>query len=145
MAALVLAEGLATPNQVMAYVKAKGSAVMQSFVNKSQGRLKEFIEHARQWDGAEAGAAKERESDWNIIEQLARKTCACGNGGCAWWALAEDFFQNNGPGPWRIGVDRGLLAASLRSVIQDSLLLMENLGIFFLAVAIIRRRLEHWN
>ncbi len=84
--ALVLAEGLHSESQVIEYVQKKGSASMQVFVNKSQRRLKEYIEDAMQWSRAQATAAAERETDWGLIERLATGSCNCSRDGCcSWW------------------------------------------------------------
>ena len=118
LVSLILAEGLLTPCQVMAYVQEKGSAVMQAFVVRQQRHLKEILQEATEWQGAKAKAAAELEADWAIVERRARQTCSCGADGCVWWAAAESFFAANAPSADRPGVDRELLAATLRSVIQ---------------------------
>ena len=118
LTSLILAEGLQTPAQVMAYVQDKGSVAMQAYVNKHQRRLRESIEDAHAWDAARRTAEEEKESDWDLVVRLSQGTCSCGEGGCQWWAAAVDFFTRNRPRPGVPGVDRQLLAASLRSVMQ---------------------------
>lgn len=114
--ALVIAERLDTESQVMAYVQTKGSASMQAFVNKSQRRIKEYIEDAMQWSKAQATAVAEVESDWALIERLARGSCGCSQHGCCeWWGAAEEFFERN---RWTADV-RQALAACLRKVIVE--------------------------
>ena len=53
-----------------------------------------------------------------MVVRLSKKRCACGDGGCAWWAVAHEFFDRNAERPGSLGVDRQALAASLRSVLQ---------------------------
>ena len=57
--ALVLAEGLRTPSQVIAHVSGQGSAVMRTYVSRNQGRLEELIADAHKWDAAPKAAALE--------------------------------------------------------------------------------------
>ena len=118
LVSLILAESLTSPAQIMAYVQTKGSLVMQDFVSRQQRHLKDILAEARDWAGAEATAAGEVETDWSIVQRLARQDCACGADGCSWWAAAEAFFAANAPGAGRAGVDRQLLAATLRAVIE---------------------------
>jgi hypothetical protein len=47
-----------------------------------------------------------------LIQRLARNTCPCGEDGCLWWSLAEEFFDNN------TDIDRERLAASLRKIVE---------------------------
>ena len=118
LVSLILAESLTSPAQIMAYVQTKGSLVMQDFVSRQQRHLKEILAEAHDWAGAESTAAGEVETDWSIVQRLARQDCACGADGCSWWAAAEAFFAANAPGAGRAGVDRQLLAATLRAVIE---------------------------
>ena len=109
--ALVIAEGLGTKNAVMAFVQEKGSTAMQSFVHRNQRRLADFVSEAFEWSAAASATKAEQETDWAMIERLARGTCACGPGGCRWWAAAEAFFTRNDL------IDRLRLAAAMRKVI----------------------------
>ena len=115
--ALVVAEGLHTPEAVMSYVQEKGSVTMQSFVAKQQRRLKDYIEDAREWDKAKEQDEDNRMHDVEILQRMARKPCTCGTAGCAWWAAASGFFVNNTPSQQRPGVDRQYLAATILAVI----------------------------
>ena len=119
LTSLVLAEKLSTPAQVMSYVQSKGSAAMQAYVHKNQRRLQEAIDEAFAWEAAPRDAAQEAETDWALIERLSRDSCVCGAQGCRWWTAAEEFFAKNAERPGNAGVDRQLLAASLRLVIEQ--------------------------
>jgi hypothetical protein len=110
--ALVLSENLMTPSAVLAHVFQKGSKDMQLWTSIRQRRLKEFIQDAVDQAAAKDKAALERETEWQLIERLAKQdSCECGECGCLWWALAVEFFKNNK------GIDRERLAACLRRVI----------------------------
>ena len=111
--ALVIAEGLHTKNAVMAYVQEKGSAGMQSFVNRNQRRLDDLVSEAFEWAAAPSATKAEQETDWAMVARLAQGSCACGGGGCVWWAAAQAFFERNDQ------IDRLLLAAALRKVICE--------------------------
>ena len=93
--ALVLAEGLKTPNAVMEYVQLKGSVAAQEFVSRHQARLRQFLEEAEVWSQAPEAAAKERQSDWSLLEQLAGQQCPSEPGRCEWLAAASAFFTRN--------------------------------------------------
>ena len=116
--ALVLAQNLKTPAQAMAYSQDNGSASMHAWLQKQQRHLKAHIQDAYEWDAAKVVAAEETQSEWTLIERLSKETCACGADGCTWWGAAEDFFKNNKPHEDHLGVDRLLLATSIRRVIQ---------------------------
>ena len=118
LTALVVAERLQTPAQVMAYAQDHGSAQMHSWLQKQQRHLKSYIQEAYEWDSAKSIATEELENDWALIERLALQTCDCGHDGCQWWAAAEMFFENNKPCEGSLGVDRRLLANCLRRVIE---------------------------
>ena len=118
LTSLILAERLMTPAQVIAFAQTKGSVVMQTYINRQQRRLKEMIEDAFAWEAAQQAAATEKEKDWDLVVRLSKGVCECGDGGCAWWAAASEFFARNAEQPGVLGVDRQLLAASLRNVIQ---------------------------
>ena len=111
--ALVVAEGLKTPRKVMAHVQTKGSIAMQNFAARNKRRLPELIQDAQEWDGAQAAAKEDDESDWDLILRKAAGTCACGEAGCEWWAAAVAFFDRNP------GIDRDFLAACLVKVIKE--------------------------
>jgi hypothetical protein len=110
---LVLAESLTTPDEVMSYVQDKGSVAMQAYVNRVQRRLKEFIDDAGAWQAAKSRVEASKETDWQLVERVAKGTCQCGDGGCEWWAAAADFFDRNP------SVNKELLASSLRKVIAQ--------------------------
>ena len=110
--AMVLERRLLTPSAVLDHVMRNGSKAMQLWTCNRQGKLKEFIEHALQVEGASQAAAAERESDWERVQRLARNPCKCGSNSCVWWSLASDFFRNNPE------IDRQRLAAALRKIIQ---------------------------
>lgn len=118
LTALVVAERLQTPAQVMAYAQNNGSAQMHSWLQKQQRHLKSYIQEAYEWESAKSIATEELENDWVLIERLAKQTCDCGDEGCQWWAAAELFFENNKPCESNLGVDRRLLASCLRRVIE---------------------------
>ena len=108
---LVLEHHLSTPNAVLEYAQEKGAKAMQLWVNCRQRKLKEFIQDALDWEAAKTAASCEKETDWDLVQRLGRETCDCGHGGCRWWALACEFFENNPE------VDKERLAASLRKII----------------------------
>jgi hypothetical protein len=93
--ALVVARSLQTVAAVLEYAQKKGSASLQAFVSKHQRKLQELLEDADQWMRAAADAAHERQSDWDLIQSLAKKTCNCGGGVCQWYEAADEFFNNN--------------------------------------------------
>ena len=109
--AVVLQHRLLTPNAVLEYMMDKGSSAMQLWVHNRQRKLKDFIQDALDMEAAKPAAALEKETEWALIERLSKGVCSCGDGGCLWWSLASDFFENNE------GIDRQRLAASLRKVI----------------------------
>jgi len=111
--ALVLEEKLSTPSGVLAYFQDKGSGEMMLWVSARQRKLKELIKEAVEWGAAAEKAKLEQENEWQLIERLAREgSCACGESGCMWWAMAKEFFDNNP------GIDKERLAASIRNVIM---------------------------
>ena len=112
--ALVETENLTTPAEVLEYSKQNGSAAIRAFVVKSQRRLQEFLDDAREWREAEEVAAQERLSDWDLIQSTARKTCKCPGGLCQWWEAAESFFDRN-----VATIDRRELASALALVINQ--------------------------
>jgi hypothetical protein len=112
--ALVVEQQLRNPSDVLAYAREKGSAVLRAFVIRHQRQLAELIEDVEQWEGAPAAAAKERQSDWELIQELARGTCECGGGVCQWWEAADDFFTR-----CHETIDRKAFAASLAQVISQ--------------------------
>ena len=111
--ALVLSENLKTPAQVMAYVQQKGSSVMQSYVTKHQGRLKEQVAHAFEWGAAQECAKAEQESSWALVRRLAQGRCACQGEQCEWLVKANDFFLRN-----QATIDQERLAACTAALIE---------------------------
>lgn len=112
LTALVISENLATPAQVMRYVKQQGSTAMQAFVNGNQSRLPEFIQHAQEWAAADDVAETETESDWDLLLRLSGLSCSCAGGQCAWSRAAQQFFQRNSS-----TIDGEHLAACIANVI----------------------------
>lgn len=111
--ALVLAEGLETPNSVMAYVQDKGSAAMQSYVARSQRHLSEHLAEARAWGRARVEAESEKETEWALVQRVAGGTCDCCEGGqCPWVDATSSFFQRNSA-----TIDEGFLASCLAKII----------------------------
>jgi hypothetical protein len=111
--AVIAAESLTTPEEVMAYVQAKGSLAMQAYVAKVQRQLQQCIDDANQWERASHTAAEMRETDDALIVRKAKGTCPCGPDGCEWWAAASAFFERNP------AIDADFLAAALRKVIKE--------------------------
>ena len=112
MTSLVLAEGLKTPAQIMALVKKKGSEAMRTYVHAQQGRLKEFLQHATDWRDCEEVASFETESDWDLVQRVAKSRCAC-PGQCKWWEHAKAFFDRNSA-----TIDRQRVAACFLNVLR---------------------------
>lgn len=110
---MIAAESLTTPEEVMAYVQAKGSLAMQAYVAKVQRQLQQCIDDANQWERASHTAAEMRETDDALIVRKAKGTCPCGPDGCEWWAAASAFFERNP------AIDADFLAAALRKVIKE--------------------------
>lgn len=112
LTALVIAEDLKTPAQILHYIQQKGSAMMQAFVNRHQGRLREYIEHAREWSAAGATVQQESESDWSLLQRLADSRCSY-EGECAWSQAARSCFQRNAK-----SIDSDRLAACVAAIVQ---------------------------
>jgi len=111
--ALVLAKRLATPNAVLTHVMEKGTHAMKLWVHTRQCRLKQFIREAYDLEAAKGKAELEKETEWELVERLAKDaTCKCDGLGCIWWGLADEFFTNNK------GIDKERLAACIRKVIM---------------------------
>ena len=102
-----------TPSAVLAYAQKAGSTRLQAFLSKSQRRLQEYLDDAKEWREAEAVASAERLSDWELVSSKARQSCKCKDGLCQWWQAAEEFFERNAA-----TIDRKALAASLAAVIR---------------------------
>jgi hypothetical protein len=112
--AMVLTERLKTPSGVLDHVMDKGTNEMKLWVHQRQDKLKKFIREAYELEGAKAKAALEKETEWQLIERLAKEgDCECGGSGCLWWALAAKFFENN-----EGTIDKERLAAAIRKVIM---------------------------
>jgi len=112
---LVIAEKLETSAQVLTHVQTKGSATMQHFLCRNQGRLAEYIKQAWAWDAAPQVAEEEKRSGWDIVIGLAREPCSCCTGGpCPWQGAAQAFFERN-----RQDLDSTRLAACLAQVMQN--------------------------
>jgi hypothetical protein len=109
--ALVLDKSLLTPSAVLAHVQDHGSQACQLYCLRNQKRLPELLAGAIQWRDAKQQRALEQETDWALVQRLARSSCSC-SGPCNWWMAAGDFFQRNAA-----TVDRDLLAAALANVI----------------------------
>ena len=112
LTSLALAENLKTPAQVMAFVKKRGSSAMMEFVHQNQGRLKEFLLHATEWRDAEEVASFERETDWDLVQRVAKQSCVC-QGACKWWEQAQSFFERN-----QGSIDRLRLTACFLDVLR---------------------------
>lgn len=110
--ALVIAEQLRTPGQVMAYSQQKGSAQVQAFVCKNQGRLKEYLQHAQDWADAPETAEDDSLVGWARVEHAARAPCP--DGQCRWRQACHEFFFRN-----TRTIDSERLAACTVAVIKD--------------------------
>ena len=110
---LIISEDLKTPSEVLLYVQRHGSAAMQAYVSRQQGRLQEHITHANEWSAAEAIVQEEKESEWALLQRLAGDSCAC-EGECEWSHAAHDFFERNAQ--W---IDGDRLAACVAAVVRD--------------------------
>ena len=109
--ALVIAQDLWTPSQVITHVKSKCSQAAWAYVQRNQHRLKELLKQVAEWREAEATAELELASDWDLIQKMAQKHCKC-QGVCAWSQALMDFFHRN-----KSTIDGELLAASLAQII----------------------------
>ena len=82
------------------------------WISGRQPKLRELINQAVEWGAAGQKARMERETEWALVERLSRDgSCRCGDSGCIWWAMAEEFFKNN------TAIDRERLAAAVRKII----------------------------
>ena len=128
---LVMSKELSTKNAVMEYVQEKGSAGMQAFVNQNQRKLVEcvvlvccafvaskfrlsrYIVDAKEWANAKAMAAKERQSDWDLVCAAAAVPCPHATGECSYMKAATQIFARNAE-----TLDPKRLAACLRDIIR---------------------------
>jgi hypothetical protein len=110
--ALVVAEELTTPSEVMANVQEKGAADMQAFVCKNQASLKDFIKNAYDWAKAKETAQEEALDGWALVQRAAEARCP--DGGCSWRQASLEFFFRN-----TRKIDHERLAACTVAVIKD--------------------------
>lgn len=85
---------------------------MRDYVHKQQARLKEHLQHALEWQDAEEVASFEAESDWSLVQRVAKGRCQCQQQ-CAWWVAAEAFFERN-----KASIDRQRVAACFLDVLR---------------------------
>jgi hypothetical protein len=111
--ALVISENLRSAAAVVSHVKQRGSVEMQHYAARCQRRLSDLVAEAWEWDGAEAQEQADKETDWELVQRLARKACACPGDGCQWRVAAAEFFQRN-----HGAVNEAQLAAATASVLQ---------------------------
>jgi hypothetical protein len=109
--ALVEDKGLKSRKRVLAYVQAYGTAAERSFCAKHQRRLDEYLEDAVEWSAAQAAAALEQKSDWDLLCLAADGPCPRGDG-CIYRQAASSFFEAH-----KGSFTETRLAASLRSII----------------------------
>ncbi len=95
--ALIIDKQFRTPAAVMAYVQDQASLGMQDFTHRHQRRLRDMIADAWEWEAARVTASKEAESDWQLLQRLARTPCSCSSGeaACRWSAACGAFFERN--------------------------------------------------
>ena len=112
LTSLILTERLFTKAAIMRYAKQHGTAAMVTFVNGHIRQLKEYIEDALEWDGAEDAEFRENETDWALLCRTADGQCALGDSACGYRSAAMEIFQHNSSNfDWRV------LAKALRSII----------------------------
>lgn len=115
LTAIILDQGLSTKAEVMSYTQEHGTAAMQAFVHHQQRKLKEHIEDAMEWASARESAARERESDWSLIQRLSKEPCSCNDGGgCPWHDAARAFFARNAD-----SIDEGQFAHCVARIICE--------------------------
>ena len=115
LTSIIMAAGLDTPSQVMDHVQQRGTEEMQLWTNRNQEQLPKIVADAKAWAAASDDAARERQSDWELLCSVAGTKCTHGGGGrCSWAQAAGAFFEGN-----KHVLDKEALAAALRSVIMS--------------------------
>ena len=112
LTALILDRNLKTKATVLEYVQDFGTEEMQNFVHNHQGKLKDFIADALEWDEARATAQAERETDWVFMCRTADGACPHGDA-CPYAQAAKRFFEKNSN-----CLSRLELATALRSIVM---------------------------
>ena len=113
LTAVILSEKLLTKAAVMEYAQDKGTAAMQSFVQRNQRKLDEFLADAVEWGSAREVAAEERHTDWHLVCRFAGERCAHGEACSYAVAIAEIAKRNRGT------LDFRAMACALRDVISN--------------------------
>ena len=111
--ALVVEKELLTPNAVLAYAQECGSHALQLYVRRNQKKLADLIEDSIAWRDAKRNLSIEMESDWELVQRLAKGKCSC-QGSCHWRAAANDFCVRN-----QATIDHQQLAAALVKIMQN--------------------------
>ena len=92
--ALVLSKGLETKAAVLRYFKLHGTVAMQAFLSNHQRKIADYLEDAFEWQGAEAAAAEEEQTDWALVAAWSEKQCPKGEC-CEYHVAAREFFERN--------------------------------------------------
>jgi hypothetical protein len=92
MFAVIISKGLASESSVVAYCQQHGTPQMLHFCAQNMSKLAQCVQEAGRWDQAEARAASEKESEWELFGRLASAHCKAA---CEWWAAKESFFARN--------------------------------------------------
>ena len=108
---LVIARNLRTSSAVMSFAQKHGTVALQSFLNKNQRKLDEFLADARQWADAKRNADTESIADWDLVCLEAAKDCPFG-ASCSYKAASEQVFAANAG-----NFSKQKLAMSLREII----------------------------
>ena len=114
LTSLIVSKQLRTKDALLAYVQRHGTVAMQSFVSRTQRKLDEYIQDAETWAAAEANAASEKQTEWEIVCQVAAAPCPHQQDGsvCPYWEAAQKIFVQNSD-----TVCPRKLARALRSVL----------------------------
>ena len=104
---------LTTPALVIEHVQKDGNEAMRAFAARNQRKLEELLADAEEWNNAREVAKKEKQSEWDLVMQLATHKCDCTGGLCQWWQAADDFLIRN-----QATINRGELAACVANVMR---------------------------
>jgi hypothetical protein len=111
LTAIILCETLSTKTAILEYSQNHGTAAMQSFVQRNQRKLDEFLADALEWGAARETAAQERQSEWQILCAAASRNC-CHGASCSYSRAVDDIVSRNAG-----TFDLRELALALRGVI----------------------------
>ncbi|CAK9080890.1 Uncharacterized protein (Fragment) [Durusdinium trenchii] len=112
LTAIIVARGLKSPADVMAYAQDHGAHKMQEWVCANQRKLGEYVQEAFDWQEAREAAKLEKETEWALLCRKAEEACPYKAQGCGYAQTAQQFFAANSK-----TLDASELAFALRAVI----------------------------